>query len=100
MVVGYFCCFVNDEGATESSMARTPLALRVALPNFPAGAPVRNLDSAVRQAHLDVNAVVASPIAAGRACLSEEERDLGVALVELGAAVTTVSLYAGGRAHV
>src|SRR3546814_6666875 len=30
------------------------------------------------------------------ACLSEEERDLGVALVELGAAVTTVSLYAGG----
>ena len=60
------------------------------------GAPVRNLESAVRQAHLDVNAVVASPIAAGLACLSEEERDLGVALVELGAAVTTVSLYAGG----
>src|SRR3546814_1771308 len=59
------------------------------------GAPVRNLESAVRQAHLDVNAVVASPIAAGLACLSEEERDLGVALVELGAAVTTVSLYAG-----
>ncbi|WP_293642955.1 cell division FtsA domain-containing protein, partial [Sphingopyxis sp. RIFCSPHIGHO2_12_FULL_65_19] len=27
---------------------------------------------------------------------SDEERDLGVALVELGAAVTTVSLYAGG----
>jgi cell division protein FtsA len=60
------------------------------------GAPVRNLEAAVRQAHLDVNAVVASPIAAGLACLSDEERDLGVALVELGAAVTTVSLYAGG----
>src|SRR3546814_3310811 len=28
--------------------------------------------------------------------LSDEERDLGVALVELGAAVTTVSLFAGG----
>lgn len=60
------------------------------------GAPVRNLESAVRQAHLDVQAVVASPVAAGMACLSDEERDLGVALVELGAAVTTVSLYAGG----
>lgn len=60
------------------------------------GAPVRNLEAAVRQAHLDVQAVVASPIAAGLSCLSEEERDLGVALVELGAAVTTVSLYAGG----
>src|SRR3546814_16250946 len=60
------------------------------------GAPVRNLEAAVRQAHLDVNAVVASPVAAGLACLSEEERDLGVALVEMGAAVTTGSLYAGG----
>src|SRR3546814_18837903 len=60
------------------------------------GAPVRNLEPAVRQAHLDVNAVVASPVAAGTACLSDEERDLVVALVELAAAVTTVSLYAGG----
>src|SRR3546814_10098387 len=30
------------------------------------------------------------------ACLSDEERDLGVALVELGAAVTNVSVFAGG----
>ncbi|HMO75045.1 MAG TPA: cell division protein FtsA [Sphingopyxis sp.] len=60
------------------------------------GAPVRNLEAAVRQAHLDVNAVVAAPVAAGLSCLSDEERDLGVALVELGASVTTVSLYAGG----
>jgi cell division protein FtsA len=30
------------------------------------------------------------------ACLSAEERDLGVALVELGAEVTNVSLHAGG----
>ena len=30
------------------------------------------------------------------ACLSAEERDLGVALVEIGAAVTNVSLFAGG----
>src|SRR3546814_7450429 len=29
------------------------------------GAPVRNLEAAVRQEHLDVNAVVASPVAAG-----------------------------------
>src|SRR3546814_364646 len=55
------------------------------------GAPVRNLEAAVRQAHPAVNAVVASPIAAGLACLSDEERDLGVALVALGAI---------GRAHV
>jgi cell division protein FtsA len=34
--------------------------------------------------------------AAGKACLSDEERELGVALVELGAGVTNVSVFAGG----
>jgi cell division protein FtsA len=60
------------------------------------GAPVRNLTEAVQNAHLDVEAVVASPIAAGHACLTQEERDLGVALVEMGADVTNVSVHAGG----
>src|SRR3546814_14797807 len=55
------------------------------------GAPVRNLESALRQAHLDVNAVVASPTAAGLACLSEEETELGVALVEPRPEATPVS---------
>ncbi len=60
------------------------------------GAPVRNMDTCVRAAHMNVKSVVASPIAAGMACLTSEERELGVALVELGAAVTNISLYAGG----
>lgn len=60
------------------------------------GAPVRNLIEAVQSAHLDVEGVVASPLAAAHACLSYEERDLGVALVEIGAQVTNVSVHAGG----
>jgi cell division protein FtsA len=60
------------------------------------GAPVRNITEAVQNAHLDVEAVVASPVAAGYACLSDEERELGVALIELGGEVTNVSVYAGG----
>lgn len=60
------------------------------------GAPIRNLTEAVQSAHLEVEAVVASPIAAGQACLSPEERDLGVALVELGAEVTNVAIYEQG----
>ncbi|PEQ12645.1 cell division protein FtsA [Novosphingobium sp. PC22D] len=60
------------------------------------GAPIRNLTEAVQNAHLEVEAVVASPIAAGHACLSPEERDLGVALVEFGAEVTNVAVYAQG----
>lgn len=60
------------------------------------GAPIRNITEAVQNAHLQVESVVASPIAAGYACLSPEERDLGVALVEFGAEVTNVSVYAAG----
>ncbi|MEH3107410.1 MAG: cell division protein FtsA [Sphingomonas fennica] len=58
--------------------------------------PIRNLDLCVRSAHLAVKSIVAAPIATGMACLSEEERELGVALVELGGGVTNVSLFAGG----
>ena len=58
--------------------------------------PLRNLDYIIRAAHLGVKAIVASPIAAALACLTEEERELGVALVELGAGVTNVSLHFGG----
>ncbi len=59
------------------------------------GAPLRNMDTCVRAAHLNVESIVASPIAAGMACLSTEERELGVALVEMGAGITNISLYAG-----
>jgi cell division protein FtsA len=58
--------------------------------------PLRNVDYIIRAAHLGVKAIVASPIAASLACLTEEERELGVALVELGAGVTNVSLHFGG----
>lgn len=58
--------------------------------------PVRNLDLCVRSAHLEVKSIIAAPVATGLACLSEEERELGVALVELGAGVTNVSLFCGG----
>jgi cell division protein FtsA len=60
------------------------------------GAPVRNLMEAVQNAHLEVEAVVAAPLASGFACLTQEERELGVALVEIGSDVTNVSVFAAG----
>lgn len=58
--------------------------------------PVRNLDQCVRNADLGVQTIVASPIAAGLACLAREERELGVALVEIGAGVTNVAVHCRG----
>ncbi|MCM8557562.1 cell division protein FtsA [Sphingomicrobium sediminis] len=59
-------------------------------------APLRNLDYVIRAAHLGVGAIIAAPLASARACLSKDERDLGVALVELGADVTTIGVHVGG----
>lgn len=58
--------------------------------------PIRNLDQCVRAAHLGIQTIVASPVAAGLAVLAAEERELGVALVDLGAGVTTVAVYGRG----
>jgi len=58
---------------------------------------MRNLKEVVQNAHLEVEGVVAAPLAAGHACLTAEERDLGVALVEFGAQVTNVSVHGGGN---
>lgn len=60
------------------------------------GAPVRNIDQTVAAAHLGVGGIVAAPIASGLACLDQEEMELGCALIELGAAVTNISVYTGG----
>ncbi|MEE4349428.1 MAG: cell division protein FtsA [Pacificimonas sp.] len=59
-------------------------------------APLKNLDRAVRSADLDVAAVMAAPLASASACLSKEEREIGVALVEIGAGVTNVAVFARG----
>lgn len=58
--------------------------------------PVRNIDMTARAAHLDVESIIVAPVATGLACLTSEERELGVALVEFGAAITNVSVFIGG----
>lgn len=58
--------------------------------------PVSNLVTAVRAAHVDIREVVATMMAAGLSSLTEEQRDLGTALVDIGASLTNIGLFAGG----
>src|SRR3569623_415822 len=81
---------------------KTPLGLpadRLGVQNHvvaAAGSPERNIGLCVAKAHLEVKSIIAAPVATGLACLSAEERELGTALVEMGAGITNVSLFAGG----
>jgi cell division protein FtsA len=60
-------------------------------------ATARNLMLAVERCHLDVEAMVASPYAAGLSVLADDEVDLGSAVVNLGAGTTTIAVFTGGR---
>ena len=50
----------------------------------------RNLMLVVERCHLTVEAVVASPYVAGLSVLTDDEADLGAAVVEMGAGSTTI----------
>ena len=60
-------------------------------------AAVRNLMLAVEQAHLTIEAVVATPYAAGLATLVDDEAEMGAAVVDMGGGTTSVGVFSGGN---
>src|SRR5258707_493692 len=57
----------------------------------------RNLMLVVERCHLNVEAMAASPYVAGLSVLTDDEADLGAAVVEMRARTTTIAIYSGGR---
>ncbi|CAA7622927.1 cell division protein FtsA [Magnetospirillum sp. SS-4] len=59
--------------------------------------PVRNLSTVVNRCHLDIEARVVSPYAAGMACLVEDEKELGVTCIDMGGGTTSIAVFLGGQ---
>ncbi|MDR2144281.1 MAG: cell division protein FtsA [Treponema sp.] len=59
----------------------------------------QNLVKCVNRAGFRVEGLVLQSIAAGRAVLTNEEKELGVALVDLGGGTTDVLVYSGGAPY-
>ncbi|MGB3454868.1 MAG: cell division protein FtsA, partial [Litorimonas sp.] len=55
--------------------------------------PLRNLAHCIERCHLSLRSVTVSPYAAARSVLTEDERDLGVTLIDIGAGLTTVAVF-------
>lgn len=55
--------------------------------------PLRNLAHCIERCHLSLRSVTAGSYAASLSTLTEDERDLGVTLIDLGAGLTTVSVF-------
>lgn len=63
--------------------------------------PLRNLSACVERSHLDVSGFVSSVYASGMSTLVDDELDLGVTLIDMGAGSTSVGLFFNGNlAHV
>ena len=60
-------------------------------------AALRNLMLAVERCHLKIEAIIATPYAAGLSVLADDEAELGAALVDMGAGTTTIGVFAGGH---
>lgn len=57
----------------------------------------RNLLSCISQCDLDLEAPVISAYASGLACLVEDEKDLGVTLIDMGCGGTGLATFSGGE---
>lgn len=59
--------------------------------------PLQNLTLAVERCHLGVSALVPTPYASALAASSEEERRLGVTVLDIGAGTTAIAGFVDGR---
>ena len=55
-----------------------------------------NIIKCVRRCGLEVDQLMLNPLAASQAVLTDDEKELGVALVDIGAGTTDVAIFAGG----
>jgi cell division protein FtsA len=62
-----------------------------------AAGAVRNLTTCVAKCHLDIKALVVSPYASGLAALVDDEMDLGVTVIDMGAGTTSLAVFFDGH---
>ncbi|MDX2223776.1 MAG: cell division protein FtsA [Rhodospirillaceae bacterium] len=72
--------------------------LSVAIQLVTAGiGPVRNLATVIERCDLDPAARVVSPYAAGLACLVDDEKELGVTVIDMGGGTTSIAVFMDGQ---
>jgi cell division protein FtsA len=87
----------GDRGIRDPrGMFGETLGVQVHLISAAAG-PVQTLRMLIERCHLDVEEFVVSPYAAGLAALVEDETDLGVTVLDMGAGTTDLGVFYDGR---
>jgi cell division protein FtsA len=81
----------DPEGLTGVRLEAKVLLLCVFSPYFV------NLTQAVLNSKLQINDVIPSPLAAAKAVLTRQQKELGVALVDIGASTTSLAVFEEGE---
>ncbi len=55
--------------------------------------PARNLNSVIDRCDLDIEERVVTPYASGLACLVDDEKDLGVTVIDMGGGTTSIAVF-------
>ncbi len=62
-----------------------------------AAGAARNIATCVNRCHLEVSALVVSPYASGLATLVEDEKELGVTVIDMGGGTTSIAVFFDGQ---
>ncbi|MBY4676355.1 cell division protein FtsA [Marinobacterium arenosum] len=86
----------NQEGIKEPlGMSGVRLEARVHLVTGSLNA-VQNIDKCIRRCGLEVDAIVLEQLASSYAVLTEDEKELGVCMVDIGGGTTDIAIFTGG----
>jgi cell division protein FtsA len=88
---------LDEEAGILNPIGRTGTKLGMWAQVITASVPaIEVLMKVLAQAKLEVKEIVAQPLASARAVLTPDERDMGVALLDIGGATTDITVYGAG----
>lgn len=86
----------NQEGIKEPlGMSGVRLEAKVHLVTGATNA-IQNIEKCIRRCGLEVDAVVLEQLASSYAVLTDDEKDLGVCIVDIGGGTTDIAVFTGG----
>lgn len=83
---------INDPRKMYGKKLGADLHIITGLPSV-----TRNLAHCVGRCHLNVQEYIVSPYASGLSVLEEDEKQLGVTVIDMGGGVTSFSIFGGGK---
>lgn len=89
---------VDGQSGIKDPLGMTGIRLEVDTVIVQAAAPfIKNLTKAIQQAGIKINDMVLAPLAAAQAVLTKRQKELGVALVDLGGGTTGLVVFEEGQ---